>query len=357
MAASRLTQKTRTPAPRSNPGAPRWLLLVHQLPSSPSNLRVRTWRRLQQIGALPVKQALYVLPDTPAAREDFEWLKTEIEAAGGQATVFSADTVDAWSNDALIEEFRRARQASYEALARDVEQVLKRRVPRSEGIARRVLQQLKQRLAAVEQTDFFGSAGRDRVVTLVRQLEDRKRLSQRGNATATKASDPAEYRGRLWVTRPRPGVDRLASAWLIRRFIDRAARFGFVADRDAAPPGAVPFDMFGVEFTHRGELCTFEALCDLFRLQDPALTSIAAIVHDLDLKDGRFGAREAATVGLLIEGLRLTHADDDVLLVEGMSLFETLYRAMAHARRLQGPRPVATGGARRSGNDGPRKRR
>ena len=366
MAASRLTQYTKTSPPPSNARARRWLLLVHQLPSSPSNLRVRTWRRLQHIGALPVRQALYVLPDTPAAREDFEWLKTEIEAAGGQATVFAADAVHARSNDALVEEFRRTRQAAYEALAREAEQLLKRRVPRPDGtVARRALQQLKQRLAAVEQTDFFGSAGRDRVVTLVRQLEDRKRASPRGDAAASKASDPAEYRGRLWVTRPRPGVDRLASAWLIRRFIDREARFGFVADRDAAPPGAVPFDMFGVEFTHRGGSCTFEALCDLFRLQDPALTSMAAIVHDLDLKDGRFGAGEAATVGLLIEGLRLTHPDDNVLLVEGISLFEALYRAMAHAGRLRGPRPVATrdvgrasgpdGRARRPGEGGPRK--
>jgi hypothetical protein len=205
---------------------------------------------------------------------------------------------------------------------------------------RRALQQIKDRLAAVEQVDFFGSAGRDRVVTLVRELEERGAARAAG-ATTSKDTTTNAYRGRLWVTRPRPGVDRMASAWLIRRFIDREARFGFVADRDAASSGSLPFDMFGVEFTHRGELCTFETLCDLFHLQDPALSSIAAIVHDLDLKDSRFGAPEAATIGLLIEGLRFVHDQDAVLLEAGIALFESLYRATAAAKRLQGPRPLA----------------
>jgi hypothetical protein len=341
MTGSRLSQKTNARASRPAPPPHRWLLLVHQLPSSPSNLRVRTWRRLQQIGALPVKQALYVLPDTPAAREDFEWLKTEIEAAGGQVTVFSADAVDAWSNDALVQEFRRTREASYEALAREAAQLLKGQSRRAETTrVRRSLQQLKQRLAAVEQIDFFGSAGRDRVLTLVQQLENADRAPQAGRAAASKGAALADYRGRLWVTRPRPGIDRLASAWLIRRFIDSDARFEFVPDRDAAPRDAVPFDMFGVEFTHRAGFCTFEVLCDSFTLHDPGLSNLARIVHDLDLKDGRFGAPEAATVGLIVEGLQLAHADDDRLLAEGMSLFEVLYRAFEHAGRLQGPRPV-----------------
>ena len=152
---------------------------MHQLPATPSNLRVRTWRRLQQIGALAVKQAVYVLPDSPNAREDFEWLKTEIEAAGGQASVFAADTVDTWSNDALVEEFRRSRQEAYAELAREAEQMLRRAgagARRSKRMpSRRIVQHLRERLAAIEHIDFFGSAGRDRVLTLVQQIEDRHR--------------------------------------------------------------------------------------------------------------------------------------------------------------------------------------
>jgi hypothetical protein len=322
-----------------------WLMLVHQLPAQPSNLRVRTWRRLHQIGALAVKQAVYVLPDSAEAREDFEWLKTDIERAGGQASVFAADTVDSWSHDALVEEFRRSRQDAYTELAREAEVMLRRAGSGPRGSKRmpsqRMVQQLRERLNAVEHIDFFGSAGRDRVLTLVRQIEERS-----GSAPPTAAMPKAgeaqrSYRGELWVTRPRPGVDRMASAWLIRRFIDREARFAFAADRGAVPRDGIPFDMFGVEFSHQDEGCTFETLCTTFGVGEPAVARIAGIVHDLDLKDGRFGAAEAATVGALIEGLRLAHTDDEALLEQGMTLFDSLYRSFEQSSRSAGPRVLA----------------
>jgi hypothetical protein len=332
-------------ASRASASAHRWLLFVHQLPANPSNLRVRTWRRLQQVGALAVKQAVYTLPDSPNAREDFEWLKTEIEAAGGQASVFVADTVDTWSNDALVEEFRRSREEAYIALARDAEQVLRRlgtgQQRRKKTPSRRSLQQFRERLAAIERVDFFGSAGRDRVIALVRQIEERSTVKPRSSIGAAQSEAPTSYHARVWVTRPRPGVDRMASAFLIKRFVDREARFEFVADREAAPQGSVPFDMFGVEFTHRAELCTFEMLCETFQLSEVALARIGAIVHDLDLRDGHFGAPEAPTIGVVIEGLRLTRSDDHELLAEGMTLFEALYRAFTQETLATGPRPVA----------------
>ena len=335
--------RERHPAERPAAGAHRWLLFLHQLPSTPSNLRVRTWRRLQQIGALSIGQALYVLPDSPNAREDFEWLRTEIQAAGGRANVFAADAVDSWSNDALIEEFRRSRQESYDGIAREADQVLKRLSRRSKtGSPRREIDQITERLAAVERIDFFGSAGRDRVVTLVQQIEQRATAGRGGTATVVTTDTPRSYTGRMWVTRPRPGVDRMASAWLIRRFIDAEAKFGFVADREAAPTDAIPFDMFGVEFSHQGEGCTFETLCTTFGIQEPAVGRLAQIVHDLDLKEGRYGAPEAATVGTIIEGLQLAHADDDTLLAQGMALFDSLYRAFQKSARSTGPRVLAT---------------
>jgi hypothetical protein len=306
---------------------------------------VRTWRRLQQIGALAIKQAVYVLPDSPNAREDFEWLKTEIEAAGGQASVFAADTVDTWSNDALVDAFRTSREETYNELAREADQILRRmgagrrrpgRMP-----SQRAVRQLRDRLSEIERVDFFGTAGRDRVLALVRQIEERASARPRVRAGGGVAELPTSYKARFWVTRPRPGVDRMASAWLIRRFIDAEARFGFVADREAPPQDSVPFDMFGVEFTHRGDLCTFEMLCETFHLNEPALTKIAAIVHDLDLKDGHFGATDAPTVGVVIEGLRLAQGDDHQLLTDGMTLFEALYRAFTRATLSSGPRPVA----------------
>jgi hypothetical protein len=332
----------RTPA--DAPGTPRWLLFVHQLPTSPSNLRVRTWRRLQQLGAIALKQAVYVLPDSPAAREDFEWLKAEIEGAGGEASVFAAASVDAWADDALTEAFRRDRQQAYAALGDEIEVFVRRHArPRrrhaAAAPATRTVAAFRERLATLERIDFFGSAGRDRVAALLAQLE---RAPAGGAApSGSTPRDRRQYHRRLWVTRPRPGVDRMSSAWLVRRFIDAEARFGFVRDRDAAPKDAIPFDMFGVEFTHRGGQCTFETLCREFGLDDPALRHLAAIVHDLDLKDARFTPAEAPAVALLIDGLQLAHADDDALLSHGMAMFEALYRATARAMRPAGPRPVA----------------
>lgn len=356
-----------TPPPLDRPRAvspspaPRWLLFVHQLPAAPSNLRVRTWRRLQQIGALPVKQAVYALPDSPAAREDFEWLRSEVKGSGGEATVFVADAVDRWTTDALVEEFRQARQDAYAALAADIEAAVARatakRRPRGTRAPAlgRLADGFRERLAALERIDFFGSAGRDRVVSLLARLDER---SGRGRPAAAAPGDDRRldrtaYTGRLWVTRPRPGVDRMSSAWLIRRFVDAQARFGFAADRESLPSAtALPFDMFGVEFSHHGDDCTFETLCRVFGIAEPAVARIAAIVHDLDLKDGRFGAAEAATVGALIDGLQRATDDDAVLLERGITLFESLYQTFAHAERPLRPRAVAgtTARARRQGS-------
>ena len=339
------------PEPVAAASSARWLLFVHQLPSSPSNLRVRTWRRMQQIGALPVKQAVYILPDSATAREDFEWLRTEIKSDGGDASVFAAASVDQWSDDALVEEFRRARQEAYAALAAEMERVLGRmqaaRRPRGrrKPAIGRLADGFRERLAALEHIDFFGSAGRDRVTTLLARLDEKVRGPRTVAESGSASGDRAAYTNRLWVTRPRPGVDRMSSAWLIRRFIDPRARFAFASDRERLPtPDSVPFDMFGVEFTHQGNGCTFETLCAVFGIQEPAITRLAEIVHDLDLKDGRFGPQEAPTVGALIDGLQLATSDDDVLLERGILLFESLYLTFAQASRPARPRRVARPG-------------
>ena len=192
-----VTAKPPAEVPVALPGTTRrWLLFVHQLPASPSNLRVRTWRRLQQLGALPVKQAVYVLPDTAAAREDFEWLKTEVKASGGDATVFAADGVDSWSDDALVEEFRRSRQDAYLSLAEEVERVIERldatRRPRRsrKPAVGRLVEGFRARFSALERIDFFGSAGRDRVATLLSALEDQARRHAEGGSRPARCRRP-----------------------------------------------------------------------------------------------------------------------------------------------------------------------
>jgi hypothetical protein len=355
------------PAPRADDGAPRWLLFVHQLPARPSNLRVSTWRRLQQMGALAIKQAVYVLPDAPAAREDFEWLKTEVEAAGGEASVFAAGSVDAWSDDALVDAFRRSRQDAYTTLAGEIEATMKkvdssirRPAGRAPAIAR-LAESLRQRLTAIERVDFFDGAGRDRVSELLARLETRLATRTPSKGPAPSASTPVDrsaYRGRTWVTRPRPGVDRMSSAWLIRRFIDPDAQFAFAADRRAVPADVVPFDMFGVELTHRGDRCTFETLCEVFNISGSAVARLAGIVHDLDLKDGRYGVPETPAVGLIVDGLQLAFDDDRDLLAQGIVLFDALHRATERDDRPPAPR-VAAGpsGANRARTRGREKSR
>jgi hypothetical protein len=348
MTPSQSTDAASTPAPRAS----RWLLFVHQIPAAASNMRVRPWRRLQQIGALAVKQAVYALPDTPAARESFEWLKAELEGVGGEATVFAADTVDAWSNDALIEEFRRARQADYAALAKELAPLVKR----LEGVTRRsatrapdsarLLGRFRQRLSAIDHVDYFGSAGRGEVAGLLTRIERRLASSVRARAGAASPSDSRDgYQARLWVTRPRPGVDRMASAWLIRTFIDPRAQFAFAADREAVPEGAVPFDMYGVRFTHHDGGCTFETLCAFFHVRDAAAGRVAAVVRALDLDDATAFAPEAATIESLIDGLQLAYGVDDELLVQGMVLFDALYRTLARQERTT-PRRRPTASSR-----------
>jgi hypothetical protein len=342
-----MTGKHEIRAPR------RWLLLVHQLPSTPSNLRVRTWRRLRQLGAVAVKQAAYVLPDSPPAREDFEWLKGEIEAAGGEASVFAADNMDGRSDDEIIEAFRRSREESYGKLGQEIERALRRGSKsrahrrRASPSSRRRVEEFERRLADIEAVDFFGSDGRDRVVSLVNRLK----IEVAGGPLAVKESDAGArreaYRGRLWVTRPRPGIDRIASAWLIRRFIDPDARFAFADDPASVPRDGVPFDMFGVELSHLGDRCTFETLQKKFGVEDAVVERLAAIVHDLDLKDARFGAPETPAVGALIDGLQKLYEDDEALLAQGGIAFEALYRGLRQAARPTGPRHSAARRARK----------
>jgi hypothetical protein len=335
-------------APATATYTPRaWLLFVSQTPTSPSNVRVRMWRRLQQLGAIAVRQAVYVLPDTPQAREDFEWLKASVSADGGDATIFTATAFDRDAERVLTDEFRLARKASYAALADDIESALSRTPGRQRGVRAPALDRLArsftERLATIERVDFFGSAGRDRVAALLARL-DKQRATPKAPQPGGGPAAPSAYANRLWVTRPRPGVDRMSSAWLIRRFIDSSARFAFATDVAAAPePDAIAFDMFGAEFSHRGDACTFEVLRQLFGIRDAAVDRIAALVHDLDLRDAKFGAPDAPTVAALIDGLQLAiDDDDDQLLQHGMTLFDSLYRGFSQTTQPPRPRPVAS---------------
>ena len=290
---------------------------------------MKAWRRLQQLGAVAVKNSVYALPNRAETREDFEWVRAEIVATGGQATVFQASTIDTVSSDDLRETFRRDRQKDYRALVQALDKLARaasgrrRRNPRTLA---KELRSCRERLAAIESLDYFGARGREEARAAVARLEGLAAPDEPPARDKGAALDPVTFHHRRWLTRPRPGIDRMASAWLIRRFIDPHATFAFGEPDAPREPGTLTFDLFEGDFTHEGDRCTFEVLRARFGLLGPRLDDLAELVHDLDLKDGRFGRAEAPVLGALVEGLRLLHDRDEALLEHGITLFEALYR-------------------------------
>lgn len=308
----------------------RWLLLIHQIPPRPAYLRVKIGRRLQALGAVAVKNSVYVLPRTDDTLEDFQWVRREIVAGGGEASLCEARFVEGLSDHAVEALFRSAREAEYGALAAEARRLQaslkrgKRPARRSRERAAPALVRLRRRLEEVSRIDFFGASGRGTVEGILAAVENELRPPE---AAPGAAPDPdARPRGRRWVTRAGLGVDRMASAWLIRRFIDPEARFGFVDRSDGTTEkGDLRFDMFEAEFTHEGEMCTFEVLLRRFGLEDAALRQLGEIVHDVDLKDARFGRPEAAGLDRLVAGIAMRHEDDLARLADGDAIFEALY--------------------------------
>jgi hypothetical protein len=325
------------------PTGDRWLLFIMQLPTRPAAPRIKLWRRLQQLGSVALRGSVYVLPHTAQAREDFEWLRAEVVAAGGQASILSAQALTPDEHAAILQAFREARSPDFKALAASVARIAGGRQTLAAAVRRtagRALRAAEQRLAELEAIDFGGSPERDAAAASIAALAARLKTDERGEGMSLKPGQLAadKFRQRTWVTRPRPGVDRMSSAWLIRRFIDPKARFEF---RTAVPPSGsreVPFDMFGVEFGHDGGCCTFEVLARRFGIADPAVARIGEIVHDVDLKDSRYGHAESAVVHDLVEGLRRAHGDDHALLDHGMTMFGGLYESFRTAPPPRRPR-------------------
>ncbi|WP_207480770.1 chromate resistance protein ChrB domain-containing protein [Arenibaculum pallidiluteum] len=319
---------------------PTWLLLAHQLPPKPAYLRVKVWRRLQDLGAVAIKASLYALPSNPDTREDFQWLLREIREGGGDATIFEARLVDGLTDQQVRALFDRARDADYAALAAEARSVAEAVAPDPELWRARVpemraqLARLRRRLAEIVGIDFFGANGRETVEGLLSGTE--RRLADAEERQDTEVRMPVEQekpRGRTWVTRRGVHVDRIASAWLIRRFIDPDARFKFVPDKGYAPePGEIRFDMFEAEYTHEGDHCTFEVLLARLCEPDRALQAIGEIVHDIDLKDGKFGREEAAGIRTLVAGIAAATEDDARRLERGASALDDLYEYFRRKR-------------------------
>lgn len=298
-----------------------WLLLTFTLPTKRASQRVEIWRKLQRYGTVPLGNSGSLLPASPGNEERFEWLATSIRKYGGDASVVRVQSIDNPSSAQLIGRFAEARTREYQELIREIEKfnfmpLQKRTVSR--------LSRLRTRFQEIVEVDFFFSPVQKRVAELL----------ERAGAARTARPQPVvakinakEFQRRLWVTRPRPGVDRSASAWLIHHFIDTKARFTF-APEEQVPPGSVPFDMFhSGGFGHRGEDCTFETLVKDFRIGDAKIKVISEIIHDADLSDEKFGRKEGFGVDEVLKGWARQGIPDARLLERGMQLIDGLYHA------------------------------
>ena len=269
---------------------------------------------------MPLKSSAYLLPDSPDRYEQFQWLAQEIQRDGGDATLLRVDRIENMQEPEVVRQFQEARNHDYAALAERYRKLLKGRGPRlTEELAR-----LAREIARITEIDFFEAPGR-REVERAREAVEARIATGRGRPAGTAPPlDLAALKGRRWVTRPRPHVDRIASAWLIKRFVDPAAEFVF-APPDQIPGDAIPFDMAGVEFGHHGEDCTFETLLRRTGLRDRKLAVLAEIVHEADIKDQKFAREEARGIDLALRALLSAIKDDHEALAQGMTLFDGLY--------------------------------
>ena len=301
------------------------LLLLLGLPPAPSSLRVRVWRRLRSLGAVPLKRSAYLLPDTPERYEDFQWLAQEVQRDGGDATLIRIQQIENLSPDDVLRLFHEARDQDYRQLAVRYRKVLKNLDRKS--VSPRIQEELA-RLSKDHQgtrdIDFFDAPGGAEVRRLEEAIAMRTRRPETARPQPQPSLDLTKLRGRRWVTRPRPHIDRIGSAWLIKRFIDPDAVFVFAAPADF-PKDAIPFDAPGVELSHHGEDCTFETLVKRVHLRDRRLARLAEVVHEADLRDGKYPHEEARGIDVAIRALLAASNDDDQVLAQGMTLFEGLY--------------------------------
>jgi hypothetical protein len=308
----------------------KWLLLMHQIPPKPNALRVKIWRRLQQVGAVAVKQSVYALPHSDHSREDLSWILEEICGGGGEGSISEARFLEGLTDDQVIALFQGARRSDYENIIREARLLLTARAsgpgasrdPALKGSAQ--VSRLRRRLDEVLAIDFFQTPERGTAEALLLDLETQ--VAGLPSTAPGGLEQVDRLQGMTWVTRKNLFVDRLACGWLIRRFIDKEAVFKFVRGPHYTPqPGELRFDLFDGEFTHEGDRCTFEVMIGRCQLPDRGLVPLAEIVHDIDLKDDKFNRRETDGFRALLTGLVSSQPDDDQRLEEGLRLYENLY--------------------------------
>jgi len=300
-----------------------WLLLLYGLPTRRNSARVSLWRKLKKFGAVQLKTSAYLLPDQPVNYERFQWLAKQIQDDSGDATLIRVAQIEGFSHRQIVELFNNARAREYKTLMESLRVALAQGKKRRDSGTEIELEKFRRQLNDIKQIDYFGTPVADEAQVLLNRAE--KLLAGRAVVMGKHRFHPGHYQGKTWLTRPRPEVDRVGSAWLIRRFIDRKAKFVFAAEASAYPQ-AIPFDMFGADFSHHGDYCTFETFLKRFGIQDKALRQIAEMVHDADLEDGKFQRSECIGLDRILKGWAKAGLSDGQIIKRGGECFEALYQ-------------------------------
>ena len=295
-----------------------WLLLLFSLPTNRNTERVAVWRRLKKMGAVPIKTSTYLLPDQPAQYEQFQWLAQLIREYGGDSTLVRAQEIEGLTREKAIAMFNDARNANYAELKKTLQRLVatgKKAVAESKATE---LERLTRQFREIREVDFFDSPRGHEVAMLLRRAEGPNRASQ---FRVVKTKD---FQGKTWLTRPRPEIDRVGSAWLIGKFVDQKPKFVFATDAKAFP-GAIPFDMLDAEFSHHGNNCTFETLTKRFAIADKAVAKIGEMIHDADLDDDKFQRIEAVGIDRVLKGWGKEGLPDEEILRRGFQCFDALH--------------------------------
>jgi hypothetical protein len=295
-----------------------WLLLLYSLPTRQKTERVAVWRRFKKIGAIQIKTSTYLLPDEPAQYEQFQWLAQQIRDYGGDSTLVRAQEIGGLTKEKVIAMFNDARAKDYAELRKFLQAFIGRRRKMDAETAAAELERLTRQFREIRQVDFFDSARGHDVAMLLRRAEGRNRSRQ------VAVLDAKQYQGKTWLTRPRPEIDRVGSAWLISKFIDRKPKFVFAPSAEAVP-AAIPFDMLDAEFSHHGNYCTFETLIRRFAISDKVVAKIGEMIHDADLDDARFQRVEAVGIDRVLKGWAKQELPDKEILRRGFECFDALY--------------------------------
>jgi hypothetical protein len=294
-----------------------WLLLLVRLPATHSTERVAIWRKLKKSGAIQIQTSTYILPDDPPRYETFQWLTQHIRDAGGDATLVRAREIDGFSNERLIELFNAARAKEYASL-REVLRPFVTSARRTSNFGGKV-DRIRKQFREIRETDFFDSPKAKDLEMVLRKLEGTQLKSK-----PQPKLESRDFRGRVWLTRPRPEIDRVGSAWLIRKSIDPKAKFAFESRR-TANRRVLTFDMLDGDFSHDGDDCTFETLIRRFGIEDKAVRKIAEMIHDADLDDDKFQRNECVGIDRILKGWAKQGLPDKEILRRGFECFDALY--------------------------------